>query len=169
MAIPDGKLYHDGHLSAGTVATIEPSTVNTESAGAEIGFGIAAAMKNGKVVPATSGPIYGVTIKRTYVDSDHFYDEDIQNDKWKVGETLGVLRDGTIAVPVSGDVDYGDNAAVDTTGKFKAASAGDIVVGVFKSSANEGETANLQTRIQFGAQNSNAQPASNEPSEPENK
>lgn len=149
MAIPDGKLYHDGSLSAGTIATIEPATINTENAGAEIGFGTAVTMSNGKAVPATKAPIYGVALKRTYTDSDHFYDNDIQNDKWKIGETLGVLRDGTIAVPVSGDVDRGDDATVDATGKFKEAGAGDVVVGVFLSSANDGDTANLQTRVQF--------------------
>lgn len=149
MAIPDGRLYHDGPLSAGTIATIEPSTINTENAGAEIDFGTAVTMKDGKAVPATNAPIYGVALKRTYIDSDHFYDEEIQNDHWKIGETLGVLRDGTIAVPVSGDVDRGDDATVDVNGKFKAAGAGDVVVGVFLNSANDGDTANLQTRVQF--------------------
>lgn len=162
MAIPDGRLYHDGPLSAGTIATIEPSTVNTENAGAEIGFGTAVTIKDGKVVPATKAPIYGVAIKRTYIDSDHFYDAEIQKDKWKIGETLGVLRDGTIAVSVSSDVDYGDNATVDTTGKFKTASAGDDVVGVFKSSANNGSVANLQTRVQFGKQDASANPVNND-------
>lgn len=149
MAIPDGRLYHDDPLSAGTIATTEPSTINTENAGAEIGFGTAVAMKDGKAVPATKAPIYGVALKRTYIESDHFYENDIQNDCWKVGETLGVLRDGTIAVPVSGDVDRGDDATVDATGKFKAAGAGDVVAGVFLSSANNGDTANMQTRVQF--------------------
>lgn len=149
MAIPDGRLYHDDSLSAGTIATIEPSTINTENASTEIGFGTAVAMKDGKAVQATKAPIYGVALKRTYTDSDHFYENDIQNDKWKIGETLGVLRDGTIAVPVISDVDRGDDATVDVTGKFKVASAGDVVVGTFLSSANSGDTANLQTRVQF--------------------
>lgn len=149
MAIPDGRLYHDDPLSAGTIATIEPSTINTENAGAEIGFGTAVTIKDGKAVPAAKAPIYGVALKRTYIDGDHFYDNEIQNDKWKIGETLGILRDGTIAVPVSGDVDRGDDATVDANGKFKAAGAGDVVVGVFMSSANDGDTANLQTRVQF--------------------
>lgn len=149
MAIPNGRLYHDDPLSAGTIATIEPSTINTENAGAEIDFGTAVTMKDGKAVQATKAPIYGVALKRTYIDSDHFYDEEIQNDHWKIGETLGVLRDGTIAVPISGDVDRGDDATVDANGKFKTAGAGDVVVGVFLSSANDGDTANLQTRVQF--------------------
>lgn len=161
MAIPDGRLYHDGPLSAGTIATIEPSTINTENAGAEICFGTAVIIKEGKAVPATKAPIYGVALKRTYIDSDHFYDEEIQKDKWKIGETLGVLRDGTIAVPVSGDVDRGDNATVDATGNFKTAGAGDAIVGVFLSSANSGDTANLQTRVQFGKQDASANPVNN--------
>lgn len=62
---------------------------------------------------------------------------------------IGVLRDGTIYVPVNVDVNANENAAVDTDGNFKVAGASDSVVGVFLSSANAGSTARLQTRIQL--------------------
>lgn len=151
MAIPDGRLYLDGQLGAGEVATIEPSTVNTENAGADINFGAGVVLKDGKVVPATKAPIYGVALRRTYVNGDHFYDETIENDHWNTGEDLGVLRDGTIAVPISDDVDRGENATVDAQGNFKPAGASDTVVGVFLSAGNKGGTANLQTRIQLAS------------------
>lgn len=165
MAIPDGTLYHDGPLSAGTVATLEDSAVNTEHAGAEIGFGTGVVIKDGKVVPATTGPIYGVALKRTYVDADHLYEEDIENDKWKIGETLGVMRDGSIWVPISEDVDHGENAAVDADGHFKPAAATDTVVGVFLTRGDKGSTAKLQTRVQLQAGLTATPPKSNSKTE----
>lgn len=147
--IPDGKLYMDGQLGAGTVATLEDSSVNTVTAGGPIGFGTAVTISNGEAVQAAGAPIYGIALKRTYLNADHFYQEDIDNDKWAEGEVLGVLRDGTIAVPVSADVDEQESATVDANGQFKPAGTSDTVVGVFLSSANAGETAQLQTRIQL--------------------
>lgn len=147
--IPDGKLYMDGELGAGTVATIEDAKVNTEMAGADLGFGQGVVIKDGKAAPATKGPIYGVALKRTYVNGDHFLDETIQGDKWKAGEVLGVLREGTIAVPLSADVNKGENATVDSNGNFKPAGASDPVVGFFVSAGNQGGTANMQTTIQL--------------------
>lgn len=156
MAIPDGKLYSDGTLSAGTVATIEDSIVNTESAGANINFGAGVVLQDGKVVPATKAPIYGVALKRTYINGDHFYDATIDGDHWKAGENLGVLRLGTISVPISDDVDRGENATVDAQGNFKPAGASDTVVGVFLSDGNKGGTASMQTSIQLANGTSSA-------------
>lgn len=160
--IPDGKLYMDGQLGAGTVATLEDSSVNTLTAGGPIGFGTAVTIKDGKAVQAGGAPIYGVALKRTYLNGEHFFQDDIDNDKWAEGEVLSVLRDGTISVPVSADVDVQENATVDANGQFKPAGTSDQIVGVFLSSANAGETAQLQTRIQLArpaspATNSNAQ------------
>lgn len=156
MAIPDGKLYSDGTLSAGTVATIEDSIVNTESAGADINFGAGVVLQGGKVVPATQAPIYGVALKRTYINGDHFYDATIDGDHWEAGENLGVLRLGTISVPISADVERGENATVDAQGNFKPAGASDTVVGVFLSDGNNGGTAALQTSIQLASGTSSA-------------
>lgn len=156
MAIPDGKLYSDGTLSAGTVATIEDSIVNTESAGADINFGSGVVLQDGKVVPATKAPIYGVALKRTYINGDHFYDATIDGDHWEAGENLGVLRLGTISVPISDDVDRGENATVDAQGNFKPAGASDTVVGVFLSDGNNGGTASMQTSIQLANGTSSA-------------
>ena len=61
------------------------------------------------------------------------------------------MRDGTIWVPISEDVDRGENAAVDSTGKFKPATGNDVVVGVFTSDGEKDSTAKLQTRIQFAS------------------
>lgn len=154
--IPDGKLYMDGQLGAGTVATLEDSNVNTVTAGGPIGFGTAVTISNGEAVQAAGAPIYGVALKRTYLNADYFFQEDIDNDKWAEGEILGVLRDGTISVPVSADVDEQESATVDANGQFKPAGTSDTVVGVFLSSANAGETAQLQTRIQLAQPTSSA-------------
>lgn len=164
MAIPDGKLYMDGELGNGTIATTESPAINTETAGADIGFGAGVVMQDGNVVPATSGNIYGVALKRTYINGDRY--ADVVNDHWDSGETLGVVRDGTIAVPITEDVDRGDKAAVTTDGKFKQAGTEDTVVGVFLSSGNADGTANLQTRVQLV---NNSTPASNTNSTPASK
>ncbi|WP_254258600.1 structural cement protein Gp24 [Lactobacillus crispatus] len=110
MAIPDGTMYHDGHLSAGTVE--RQYEVLTEVASADIPFGAGVSLVNGQAVTATKAPIYGVAAKRGYLDVDHFYEDDIEKDKWHPGEVLGVLTDGTINVPVSEDVDRGELATV---------------------------------------------------------
>lgn len=147
MGIPNGTMYHDGHLSAGTVE--RGYEVLTESAGADIPFGAGVVFKDGNVVPATKAPIYGVAVKRSYLDVDHFYDKDIENDKWHAGEALGVLTDGTINVPVSADVDRGQLATVDAKGLFKPTTGSDAVVGRFLSSADNGSTARVLVRAQF--------------------
>ena len=50
MAIPDGKLYDDGVMGAGAVAGTGPTTINTEKAGAAVGFmGLNAAQSAGGV------------------------------------------------------------------------------------------------------------------------
>ena len=70
MAIPDGTMYHDGHLSAGTVE--RQYEVLTEVASADIPFGAGVSLVNGQAVTATKAPIYGVAVKRGYLDVDHF-------------------------------------------------------------------------------------------------
>lgn len=159
FGIPDGELYHNNPLSAGTVASpFEPTAVNTEHAGAEIAYGGAVNLQDGKVVPATNGQsFYGVALKRTSVHGVELTEEAIEGDKWKEGETLGVLRDGTVFVPISEDVDRGESATVDANGTFKPAAANDVVVGIFTSSGNAGSTAELQTRIKFAAGTAPAQ------------
>ena len=146
MGIPDGTMYHDGHLSAGTVE--RQYEVLTESAGAEIPFGAGVVFKDGNVVPATKASIYGVAIKRSWSDVDHFYEEELKNDKWHAGEALGVLVDGTINVPVSEDVNRGELATVDANGLFKPTTGTDAV-GRFLSSADKGSTARVIVRAQF--------------------
>lgn len=151
MAIPDGELYNSGQLAAGQLATIERATINTEQAGADIGFGQGVAIANGAVVPATGGNIFGVALRRTYLNADHLTQENIDADKWHAGEMLGVVREGTVQVPISADVEMNENAAVDQDGNFKPAGASDTVVGVFLNASNAGGTARMQTRIQFPA------------------
>lgn len=172
MAIPDGELYNSGELAPGQLATIERATINTEQAGAPIGFGQGVAVKNGLVVPATGGNIFGVAVRRTYVNADHLTQDAIDADKWQQGEFLGVVREGTIQVPINQDVNINENAAVDSDGNFKPAGASDTVVGVFLSAGNKGGTARMQTRIQLsntsvtgsGLQDTNPAPATPSPS-----
>ena len=173
MAIPDGELYNTGELAPGQLATIERATINTEQAGAPIGFGQGVAIKDGLVVPATGGNIFGVALRRTYLNADHLTQENIAADKCQTGELFGLVREGTIQVPINEDVNENENAAVDKDGNFKPAGASDTVVGVFLGSGNKGGTARMQTRIQIsntavtgsGLQNANA-PQVDQPSTP---
>lgn len=155
MPIPDGTLYHDGHLSAGTVE--RQFEVLTEDAGADIPFGAGVVLVNGQVQPATKAPIYGVALKRTYINGDHFYDDIIESDHWNKGEALGVLTDGTINVPVSANVDRGELATVDANGLFKPTTGSDAV-GRFLSSADAGSTARLMIRAQSAGSTGGADP-----------
>lgn len=147
--IPDGELYNTDPISAGTVSDLETAVINTEQVGQPVGYGQGVQIKDGTVIPATKGHIFGVAIKRYHTNADHLYPQLMANEKWEQGEMIGVLRDGTIYVPVNVDVNANENAAVDTDGNFKVAGASDSVVGVFLSSANAGSTARLQTRIQL--------------------
>ena len=173
MELPHGELYKTCELAPGQLATIERATINTEQAGAPIGFGQGVAIKDGLVVPATGGNIFGVALRRTYLNADHLTQENIDADKWQTGELFGVVREGTIQVPINEDVNENENAAVDKDGNFKPAGASDTVVGVFLGSGNKGGTARMQTRIQLsntavtgsGLQNANA-PQVDQPSTP---
>ena len=147
--IPDGELYNTGSISAGTVSDLETAVIDTEQVGQPVGYGQGVQIKDGMVVPATKGHIFGIAVKRYHTNADHLYPDLMANEKWEQGEMIGVLRDGTIYVPVNVDVNANENAAVDTDGNFKVAGTSDSVVGVFLSSANAGSTARLQTRIQL--------------------
>ena len=147
--IPDGELYNTGSISAGTVSDLETAVIDTEQVGQPVGYGQGVQIKDGTVIPATKGHIFGIAVKRYHTNADHLYPDLMANEKWEQGEMIGVLRDGTIYVPVNVDVIANENAAVDTDGNFKVAGTSDSVVGVFLSSANAGSTARLQTRIQL--------------------
>lgn len=147
--IPDGELYNTDSISAGTVSDLETAVIDTEQVGQPVGYGQGVQINNGMVVPATKGHIFGVAVKRYHTNADHLYPDLMKDEKWEQGEMIGVLRDGTIYVPVNVDVNANENAAVDTDGNFKVAGTSDSVVGVFLSSANAGSTARMQTRIQF--------------------
>ena len=147
--IPDGELYNTDPISAGTVSDLETAVINTEQVGQPVGYGQGVQIKDGMVVPATKGHIFGIAVKRYHTNADHLYPDLLKDEKWEQGEMIGVLRDGTIYVPVNVDVNANENAAVDTDGNFKVAGTSDQIVGVFLSSANAGSTARMQTRIQF--------------------
>ena len=147
MTIPVSNFYQDGSLGAGKPATTQQQTVNSEVAGAAVKYGQAVTLKDGKAVPANAAPIYGVALSRSYTDADRFLTP--KTDTWLEGETFGVLREGTIAVPVSADVNKGDGATVDADGNFKPASGSDVLVGIFTTTANSGATAFLQTSLGF--------------------
>ena len=147
--IPDGELYNTGSISAGTVSDLETAVIDTEQVGQPVGYGQGVQIKDGTVIPATKGHIFGIAVKRYHTNADHLYPDLMANEKWEQGEMIAVLRDGTIYVPVNVDVNANENAAVDTDGNFKVAGTSDSVVGVFLSSANAGSTARLQTRIQL--------------------
>lgn len=163
MAIlEDPVLYSDGNLSAGKIATLEDYRINTATAGADIKFGQAVVLKDGLAVPASKAPIFGIVLKRQYTSSIDFIQSEMDKDHWSEGEAVDILRDGTISVPISDDVNEGENATVDADGNFKAAGTSDKIVGVFLSAGNKGATAILQTRIVFDAANAD-NAAGNEP------
>lgn len=175
MPISDPTLYSKTDIGPGRIATLEPYRVNVETAGADIKFGQAVVLKDGKAIPATKAPIYGIALNRDWTDSEDFVQTEMDADNYSVGQAFDVLRDGTVSVNISDDVNHGENATVDSDGNFKAADTSDTVVGVFLSSGNKGGTARLQTRIQFshdnadndaGAGNDNPvkQPSNNNPS-----
>lgn len=145
MGIPVGSFYQKKHLGAGTVATIENNTVNTVTASEDIGFGCAIDIKDGKAVLATKAPIFGVAIKREFIQGDHL--SDLADDHFRAGETFGAMRKGGIDVPISEDVDRYDQATVNADGSFKKAGAGEPVVGRFLKPGNAGGTTELQIEL----------------------
>ena len=158
MAIPVNDFYTPASLGAGHIASMQDVTANSEIAGAAIEYGQAVTLTDGKAVPATAAPIYGIAIQRGYMNADRF--AEVKTDTWLTGEALGVLRSGTIAVPISADVDKGDGATIDADGKFKPIADGETPVGIFTSAGNSGDTAFLQTSLAFtSAVGSTATPA----------
>ena len=153
MPISDPTLYSNTDIGPGRIATLEPYRVNVETAGADIKFGQAVVLKGGKAVPATKAPIYGIALNRDWTSSEDFIQKEMDEDHYSEGQAFDVLRDGTVSVNISDDVNRGENATVDTDGNFKAAGTSDTVVGVFLSSGNKDGTARLQTRIQFSHDN----------------
>lgn len=158
MPIPVDSFYQGGELGAGKPATIQQMTVNSEVASAPISYGQAVAMTSGKVAPATAGPIYGIALSRVYENDDRFVSP--KADTWLAGETIPVVREGTVAVPISADVNKGDNATVDANGQFKPAGSSDSVVGIFTTSGNSGHTAALQTGQGYNALSASSQQSS---------
>ena len=153
MPISDPTLYSNTDIGPGRIATLEPYRVNVETAGTDIKFGQAVVLKGGKAVPATKAPIYGIALNRDWTSSEDFIQKEMDEDHYSEGQAFDVLRDGTVSVNISDDVNRGENATVDADGNFKAAGTSDTVVGVFLSSGNKGGTARLQTRIQFSHDN----------------
>lgn len=153
MPISDPTLYSKTDIGPGRIATLEPYRVNIETAGADIKFGQAVVLKAGKAIPATKAPIYGIALNRDWTSSEDFVQKEMDEDHYSLGQAFDCLRDGTVSVNISDDVNRGENATVDADGNFKAAGTSDVVVGVFLSSGNKGGTARLQTRIQFSHDN----------------
>lgn len=145
MGIPVGSFYQKKELGNGTIGSIESNTVNTITAGEDIGFGIALDIKNGQAVVATKAPIFGIAIKRLYIEGDDY--DALPDDHWYEGEKIGAVRKGAVAVPITADVDRYDAAAVNADGTFKPAGAGDQIVGRFITDGDAGKTAIVQIEL----------------------
>ena len=91
--IPDGELYNTGSISAGTVSDLETAVIDTEQVGQAVGYGQGVQIKDGTVIPATTGHIFGVAVKRYHANADHLYPELMANEKWEQGEFLFNLRE----------------------------------------------------------------------------
>lgn len=145
MGIPVGSFYQKKELGNGTIGSIESNTVNTITAGEDIAFGIALDIKSGQAVKATKAPIFGIAIKRLYVEGDDY--DALPDDHWYAGEKIGAVRKGAVAVPITADVNRYDAAAVNADGTFKPAGAGDQIVGRFITDGDANKTAIVQIEL----------------------
>lgn len=145
MPLPIGQLYQKKELGNGTIGSLKQYSVYTVTAGADINYGIAVAIQDEKAVVATKAPIYGITIKRDYAIG-HSYD-DIENDHWLQGEKIGVLRQGSVSVPITEDVDRLDQATVNADGTFRTAKSGEQVVGRFLTAGDANSTAIVDVNL----------------------
>lgn len=145
MPLPIGQLYQKKELGNGTIGSLKQYSVYTVTAGADINYGIAVAIQDEKAVVATKAPIYGITIKRDYAIG-HSYD-DIENDHWLQGEKIGVLRQGSVSVPITEDVDRLDQATVNADGTFRPAKSGEQVVGRFLTAGDANSTAIVDVNL----------------------
>lgn len=147
MGIPVQGLYMSDEIGFGQVSRLENSSINSNEAAEGIDFGVAVNLDGKKVRVAKKAPIYGVAIRRSYTKSEYFDEKEVENDKWGDGEVVGVLRDGTVNVRLSGDVKQGETATIDANGLFKTAVAGDVGVGTFMSDGRSGKGAEVQIRV----------------------
>lgn len=157
MPIPDAQLYGEESWGAGKVTSIDNYRVNGEDAGADLNFGQAVILKGNKAVPASAGKaIFGVVLAREYTMADDFVQTEMDTDHWVAGNRVPVMREGDVSVPVSEDVNAGENAAVDADGNFKAAGSGDTVVGTFNSNGAKNGTASLEIHPMLSSDNADS-------------
>lgn len=148
----DGSLYIDDQFGNGVIASDSITTINSATAAEAIGFGQAVNLNaDNQVVTAKSAPIYGIAAQEKSGITHGFTFENVATDTFQAGEAVSVVRDGTVYVPVSADVNAGEPATVDADGNFKPAGSSDKPVGLFRDSANAGGTARVQIRIDLNA------------------
>lgn len=147
MGIPVQGLYMSDDIGYGQVSRLENSSINSNEAAESIAFGVAVNLDGNKVRVAKKAPVYGVAIRRSYTKSEYFKEDEMENDTWTEGDVVGVLRDGTVKVHLSGDVKQGETATIDANGYFKTATSGDVGVGTFMSDGRSGKGAEVQIRV----------------------
>lgn len=147
MPIPVGSYYQKKELGNGKVGTTETPVIDTITAGEDINFGVALAIKDGKAVTATKAPIYGIAVSRDYLMAEHFTTEALANDHWYQDEKIGALRKGGLSVPITEDVNRYDPATINADGTFRVAKQGEEIVGRFKTDGNADSTAIVQIEV----------------------
>lgn len=145
MPLPIGELYQKKELGNGTIGSLKGYSIYTVKAGSDLNYGVAVSIQDGEAVVATKAPIYGITVKRAYVIG-HSYD-DIKDDHWLQGEKIGVLRLGSVSVPITEDVDRLDQATINADGTFRTAKPGEPVVGRFLTSGDADSTAIVDVNL----------------------
>ncbi|RXF59503.1 hypothetical protein ERD32_02065 [Lactobacillus crispatus] len=145
MPLPVGQLGQKKELGNGTIGSLKDYSIYTVTAGTDINYGLALDVKDGQAVVATKTPIYGISVKRAYVIGHDF--DAIEGDHWLKGEKMGALRQGSVSVPITEDVDRLDQATINVDGTFRPAKPGEQVVGRFITAGNANSTAIVDVNL----------------------
>jgi len=129
----------------GTIANYQGVQADSRVIGTqEVRFGQAVQSNEHIAEPFNGGAFFGVAIAKNYV-------QEITSTE-KVGvyrqhEMVPVLRKGTIWVQVDEDVKIGEFASVNTAGNFGLSANQSSAIGIYQSTAHEGNLAMLQINL----------------------
>lgn len=141
MAINKPDLYMNDTVGLGKPAMFQGYEADTAVAGETLEFGVPVENKGGIVsnLKDEGGVFFGITIARHYAKD--LTEKDAE--KWAKGETLPVMRKGTIAVEAGATLEIGDRVKV-SAGKFVKSETREGSVGTVKRGGNENEIIYIQ-------------------------
>lgn len=147
MTIPLPTKYMQPELGIGKLANYQGTQADSKVIGVDkVLFGQGVEVAENVAKPYSTGIFFGVAIAKNYVDEIKFND-DGKVGEYRKAEMVPVLRKGSIWVQVDNDVKEGEQAKVTTTGNFDVAVAGDTVIGIFQSTAQQDGLAILQINL----------------------